>query len=163
MNAALRFFTGPFLRAPHVQDVNELFDERSTFGERLADRVASIGGSWTFIIGFSVLLVAWAILNTVVLARHAFDPFPFIFLNLMLSMLAALQAPIIMMSQNRQAAKDRLDARMDYETNLRSEAQIANLHDKIDLLLAMAGDQHLNLSSQPRADDLTDTANDATL
>ena len=73
--------------------------------------------------------------------RHAFDPFPFIFLNVMLSMLVAMQAPIIMMSQNRQASKDRLEARLDYETNLRSEAEIASLHDKIDLLLAMAGDQ----------------------
>ena len=140
MNAAIRFFAGPFRRAPHVRDVNEVFEERLTFGERLADRVAAVGGSWSFIIGFSVFLVAWAILNTVVLVRHAFDPFPFIFLNLMLSMLAALQAPIIMMSQNRQAAKDRLEARLDYETNLRAEAQIASLHDKIDLLLDMAGE-----------------------
>ncbi len=140
MNTAIRFFAGQFRRAPQIRDVNEVFEERLTFGERLADRVAAIGGSWTFIVGFSVFLVAWAILNTVVLVRHAFDPFPFIFLNLMLSMLAALQAPIIMMSQNRQAAKDRLEARLDYETNLRSEAQIASLHDKIDLLLDMAGE-----------------------
>lgn len=125
---------------PHVRNANEVFDERLTFGEKLADRVAAVGGSWTFIIGFSLFLAAWAILNTVVLVRHAFDPFPFIFLNLMLSMLAALQAPIIMMSQNRQSAMDRLEARLDYETNLRTEAQIASLHDKIDLLLDMAGD-----------------------
>jgi uncharacterized membrane protein len=141
MNTAIRFLAGPFRRAPRVRDANEVFDERLTFGERLADRVAAVGGSWSFIIGFSVFLVAWAIMNTVVLVRHAFDPFPFIFLNLMLSMLAALQAPIIMMSQNRQAAKDRLDARLDYETNLRSEAEITSLHEKIDLLLAMAGEQ----------------------
>jgi len=141
MNTAIRFLAGTFRRAPRIRDVNELFEERLTFGERLADRVAAVGGSWSFIVGFSLFLVAWAILNTVVLASRAFDPFPFIFLNLMLSMLAALQAPIIMMSQNRQAAKDRLEARLDYETNLRSEAEIASLHDKIDLLLAMAGDQ----------------------
>jgi uncharacterized membrane protein len=141
MNTAIRFLAGTFRRAPQIRDVNELFEERLTFGERLADRVAAVGGSWSFIVGFSLFLVAWAILNTVVLASRAFDPFPFIFLNLMLSMLAALQAPIIMMSQNRQAAKDRLEARLDYETNLRSEAEIASLHDKIDLLLAMAGDQ----------------------
>jgi uncharacterized membrane protein len=143
MNAAIRFLAGPFRRAPQVRDVNEVFDQRLTLGERLADRVAAIGGSWSFISGFSVFLVAWAIVNTIVLARHAFDPFPFIFLNLMLSMLAALQAPVIMMSQNRQAAKDRLEARLDYETNLRTEAQIANLHDKIDLLLDMAGEPTL--------------------
>ena len=141
MNTAIRFLAGPFRRAPQVLDVNEVFEERLTFGERLADRVAAVGGSWSFIVGFSLFLIAWAILNTVVLAARAFDPFPFIFLNLMLSMLAALQAPIIMMSQNRQAAKDRLENRLDYETNLRSEAEIASLHDKIDLLLAMAGDQ----------------------
>ena len=141
MNTAIRFLAGPFRRAPRVLDVNEVFEERLTFGERLADRVAAVGGSWSFIVGFSLFLIAWAILNTAVLAARAFDPFPFIFLNLMLSMLAALQAPIIMMSQNRQAAKDRLEDRLDYETNLRSEAEIASLHDKIDLLLAMAGDQ----------------------
>jgi len=140
MNAAIRFFAGTFRRAPQVRDVNQIFDEHLTFGERLADRVAAIGGSWSFIVGFSLFMIAWAILNTVVLVRHAFDPFPFIFLNLMLSMLAALQAPIIMMSQNRQASKDRLEVRLDYETNLRAEAQIANLHDKIDLLLDMAGE-----------------------
>jgi uncharacterized membrane protein len=138
---AIRFFAGSFRRVPHVRDVNEVFDQRLTFGDRLADRVAAIGGSWNFIIGFGLFMVVWAILNAVVLTRHPFDPFPFIFLNLMLSMLAAPQAPVIMMSQNRQAAKDRLDMRLDYETNLRSEAEIASLHEKIDLLLAMAGDE----------------------
>ena len=141
MNAAIRFLAGQFRRVPQTRDLNQVFDERLTVGERLADRVAAIGGSWTFIVGFSVFLVAWALLNTLVLARHAFDPFPFIFLNLMLSMLAALQAPIIMMSQNRQAAKDRLETRLDYETNLRSEAEIASLHEKIDALLARVGDR----------------------
>ena len=135
MNAAIRFlaelrrFGGSVSRDP-----NQIFDERRTFGDRLADRVASVGGSWGFIIGFSLFLVGWAGLNTFVLARHAFDPFPFIFLNLVLSMIAALQAPIIMMSQNRQAAKDRLEVRLDYETNLRAEAQIDTLHEKVDLL-----------------------------
>lgn len=145
MNAAIRFLAGSFRAAQRARDVNrdvnEVFDARLTFGERLADRVAAIGGSWSFIIAFSLFMVAWAVLNTVVLARHAFDPFPFIFLNLVLSMLAALQAPVIMMSQNRQAAKDRLEIRLDYETNLRAEAEIANLHEKVDLLLAMAGDE----------------------
>ncbi|MBT9370543.1 DUF1003 domain-containing protein [Rhizobium sp. CSW-27] len=134
MNATIRFFADQLRRTAVRKDPNEIFAERLTFGDRLADRIAVVGGSWSFIIGFTVFLVAWAILNTVVLAANAFDPFPFIFLNLMLSMLAALQAPIIMMSQNRQAAKDRLAARLDYETNLRSEAEIATLHAKVDAL-----------------------------
>jgi uncharacterized membrane protein len=133
---AFRFFTDFRRAAIASRDPNLIFAERLTFGERLADRVATIGGSWSFIIGFSIFLVGWAVLNTIVLAGRAFDPFPFIFLNLMLSMLAALQAPIIMMSQNRQAAKDRFEARLDYETNLRAEAQIDSLHHKIDLLTA---------------------------
>ncbi|SFJ25307.1 Uncharacterized membrane protein [Sphingomonas sp. NFR04] len=136
MNAAIRFLNDLRRIGGASRDLNAVFDERLTVGERLADRVAAVGGSWGFIIGFGVFLGAWAVLNTVVLAAHAFDPFPFIFLNLMLSMLAALQAPIIMMSQNRQAAKDRLEARMDYETNLRAEAQIEELHAKIDSLHA---------------------------
>ena len=148
---AIRFFAGPFRRVPRVRDVNEVFEARLTFGDRLADRVAAIGGSWNFIIGFTLFMVVWAILNTVVLVRHAFDPFPFIFLNLMLSMLAALQAPVIMMSQNRQAAKDRLDMRLDYETNLRSEQEIASLHEKIVLLLAMAGDEAIALREMAQA------------
>jgi len=134
MNTTIRFFAKQLRRVTASRDPNELFAERLTFGERLADRVATIGGSWSFIMGFGAFLVAWTVINTVVLAARAFDPFPFIFLNLMLSMLAALQAPIIMMSQNRQAAKDRFEARLDYETNLRSEAEIAGLHAKIDAL-----------------------------
>lgn len=131
MNATIRFVADQFRRAPARPDPNELYDRRMTVGERLADRVAAIGGSWRFIIGFTLFLVAWAVLNTVVLAARAFDPFPYIFLNLMLSMLAALQAPVIMMSQNRQAAKDRFEARMDHETNQRAEAQIMLLHEEI--------------------------------
>ena len=132
MNATIRFITHQFRRVPFARDPNILFDDGLTFGERLADRVAAIGGSWSFIIGFSIFLVAWALLNTIVLVRHAFDPFPFIFLNLMLSMLAALQAPIIMMSQNRQASKDRLAAALDYEVNVKAELAIAELHAKVD-------------------------------
>lgn len=145
MNATIRFFAEQLRRPGGRKDPNEIFAERSTFGDRLADRVAAIGGSWNFIIGFTVFLVAWAILNTVVLAANAFDPFPYIFLNLMLSMVAALQAPVIMMSQNRQAAKDRLAARLDYETNLRAEAEIATLHSKVD---ALTGDIALLIRMQ---------------
>ena len=95
-------------------------------------RVAEFGGSWTFISLFGAVLAVWALINTVVLIFGAFDPFPFIFLNLMLSMLAAVQAPIILMSQNRQAAKDRLTAQHDYEVNLKAELEIMALHDKFD-------------------------------
>ena len=125
-------------RVPISRDAADVADERATVGERLADRVAAVGGSWSFIIGFGVVLVAWMLLNSEVLAnfRHAFDPYPYIFLNLMLSMLAAIQAPVIMMSQNRQAAKDRLAASLDYEVNLRAELEILRLHEKIDQAIA---------------------------
>jgi uncharacterized membrane protein len=121
-------------RRLHTRNLNQVFEQRLTLGERLADRVASIGGSWTFIAGFGIFLVGWATINGVLLARHALDPYPFIFLNLLLSMLAAVQAPIIMMSQNRQAAKDRLAAALDYEVNLKSEIAIAELNGKVDRL-----------------------------
>jgi uncharacterized membrane protein len=100
-------------------DVDEEFKAQATFGQRLADRVAAVGGSWTFILAFMALLFAWAVLNTEILAVRAFDPYPYVFLNLILSMLAAIQAPVIMMSQNRQAAKDRLAAGHDYEVTSR--------------------------------------------
>ncbi len=114
-------------------NVNKEFDQQLTFGERLADRVAAVGGSWSFIIGFGTFIGAWVLLNTAILAGYVtFDPYPFIFLNLMLSMLAAIQAPVIMMSQNRQADKDRLAAAHDYEVNLKAEIEIAALHEKLD-------------------------------
>ena len=122
-------------RAAAVAEYHRLYGPGLSFGDRLADRVAAWGGSWSFIIGFSVFLLAWAALNTIVLARQAFDPYPFIFLNLMLSMVAALQAPLIMMSQNRQAAKDRLEDRIDYETNAHAAREIAGVQDKLDVLL----------------------------
>lgn len=105
---------------------------KPTFGEWLADKVAEFGGSWTFISLFGAFLFVWALINTVVLIFGLFDPFPFIFLNLMLSMLAAVQAPIILMSQNRQASKDRLTAQHDYEVNLKAELEIMALHEKFD-------------------------------
>jgi uncharacterized membrane protein len=113
----------------------ELRVDQRTFGERLADRVAAVGGSWGFIIGFSVALILWMGWNVLGLRAHlAFDPYPFIFLNLMLSMLAAVQAPVIMMSQNRAAARDREAAEHDYVVNLRAELEIMHLHDKLDAL-----------------------------
>ena len=111
----------------------QLEDER-TFGERVADRIAEFGGSWTFIGLFLATLLAWVVLNSYVLARRddAFDPYPYILLNLFLSMIASLQAPVIMMSQNRHSEKDRIDAAHDYEVNLKAELEIVSLHEKID-------------------------------
>lgn len=118
------------------RNTNQTFDASLTFGQRLADKVAAFGGSWTFIIIFVGILLSWVALNSVVLAKQhdAFDPYPYILLNLVLSMLAAIQAPVIMMSQNRQAAKDRLDAAHDYEVNMKAELEISALHSKLDAL-----------------------------
>ena len=126
--------------APISHNVNTAFAAESTFGERLADRVAAFGGSWTFIVLFCVVLAGWVGLN-LAMARAAFDPYPFIFLNLMLSMIAAAQAPIIMMSQNRQASKDRLDAGNDYQVNLKAEIEIMALLDKVEHLTARQQEQ----------------------
>jgi CRP/FNR family cyclic AMP-dependent transcriptional regulator len=123
--------TDELLRTHVTRNLNIEEEERLTLGNRIADRVAAFGGSWTFIIAFGVVLCAWMALN-VYLATHAFDPYPFILLNLVLSTLAALQAPVIMMSQNRQAAKDRLKADLDYEVNLKAELEVAQLHNKLE-------------------------------
>lgn len=119
-----------------TRDTNAEFLDRRSFGERVADRIAAFGGSWTFILLFVGTVVGWIVVNSTWLARRhqLFDPFPFILLNLVLSMVAALQAPIIMMSQNRQATKDRLDAANDYEVNLKAELEIRALHEKLDAL-----------------------------
>lgn len=114
--------------------VHQEFDAHMTFGQRAADRIAQFGGSWPFIALFGAILIVWMGINTWVLASRPFDPYPFILLNLVLSTLAALQAPVIMMSQNRQAAKDRLHAQQDYEINLMAEIEIRDLHDKLDSL-----------------------------
>ena len=106
-----------------------------TYGQRLADKVASFGGSWTFIIYFGVFILIWIIINIVFLANKSFDPYPFIRLNLILSCIASLQAPVIMMSQNRQEEKDRERAKKDYMINLKSELEIRILHEKIDHLM----------------------------
>jgi uncharacterized membrane protein len=124
--------TDQFLRTQVTRNVNVEAEERLTLGQRLADRVAAFGGSWPFILVFCVVMVLWIVVNTWVLAEKNFDPYPYQALNLVLSMLAALQAPIIMMSQNRQAAKDRVQADLDYRINLKAELEVAHLHKKID-------------------------------
>jgi CRP/FNR family cyclic AMP-dependent transcriptional regulator len=124
--------TDQFLRSQVTRNVNIEAEERITLGQRLADRVAAFGGSWPFILVFCAVMVVWIAVNTWVLAEDTFDPYPYILLNLVLSMLAAMQAPIIIMSQNRQAAKDRLQADLDYRINLKAELEVAHLHKKID-------------------------------
>jgi CRP/FNR family transcriptional regulator, cyclic AMP receptor protein len=134
--------TDELLRTHVTRNLNVEEEERLTVAARIADRVASFGGSWTFIIFFGVVLVVWMGVNLLFTARgavqglspdkSAFDPYPFILLNLVLSTLAALQAPVIMMSQNRQAAKDRLKADLEYQVNLKAELEVAQLHSKVD-------------------------------
>jgi len=121
---------------PTVENVVETLDEQAGFWDRMADRVAAVGGSWGFIFAFFAVMVVWVVMNVALLKplHLVFDPYPFIFLNLMLSMVAAIQAPVIMMSQNRQAMKDRAAAEHDYSVNLRAELEIMSLHDKIDAL-----------------------------
>lgn len=117
------------------ENFEEEKDDATTLGERVADKVASFGGSWTFIIIFFLFILGWMIINTWLLLRHTFDPFPFILLNLILSCLAAIQAPIIMMSQNRQEQKDRKRGEHDYKVNLKAELEIKLLSEKMDHLL----------------------------
>jgi uncharacterized membrane protein len=119
-----------------IRNVNDMADAKMSVGEKVADTVARFGGSWTFIISFGLFLLAWMALNASWLFSAPPDPFPYIFLNLILSCLAALQAPVIMMSQNRQASKDRLQADQDYEVNIKAEFAIQQLHRKIDELKA---------------------------
>jgi uncharacterized membrane protein len=116
-------------------DIEKQFEKKLTFGERLSDRIAEFGGSWKFLISFGAVLIIWIAINGVLLATHAFDPYPFILLNLILSCLAAVQAPVIMMSQNRAEARDRLRAENDYKINLKAELEIRHLHEKLDHLL----------------------------
>lgn len=119
-----------------ASDTESDYAETWNLGERLADRIATFGGSWTFLICFSIFIAIWIVMNSLVLYWRPVDPFPFILLNLLLSCLAAVQAPVIMMSQNRQEAKDRLRARNDYQVNLKAELEIRQLHEKIDHLLS---------------------------
>lgn len=123
-------------QAPISENINDSFHDNLTFGQRLADKVASFGGSWTFIILFGVVMAMWMVINSyLILADKAYDPYPYILLNLALSSLAALQAPIIMMSQNRQAAKDRMEVSANYEVSLKTDLEITRLHQKIDALI----------------------------
>ena len=135
---------------------NEILDDQETFGERVADHVASFGGSWTFIIFFGVVLVSYTILSNL-RKDKSWDPYPYILLNLFLSMLAAIQAPVIMMSQNRQDHKDRVRSELDFEVNRRAEAEIQALSRKIHYLTEIVGDLHDHLHGHDdprRSDDL---------
>src|SRR6266480_4425751 len=127
------------VRVRAARNPNEIIEEEETFGERIADKVASFGGSWTFITSFGIVLVTYTALN-IGLAARAWDPYPFILLNLFLSMLAAIQAPIIMMSQNRQDKKDRLRSELDFDVNRRAESEIQGLAHKINLIGDKVGD-----------------------
>ena len=131
------------------RNANDLIDEKSTFGERLADTVARFGGSWTFIVSFAIVLSVYTAIN-VILRGRAWDPYPFILLNLFLSMLASIQAPVIMMSQNRQDTKDRLRSELDYDVNRRAESEIQALSSKLNLLTDKLDDVDELLRGQPR-------------
>ncbi len=137
LSAAEHLVLSRFVERKHVaRNPSAEFADLMTFGQRLADKVAAVGGSWGFIIGFGTFILCWVVLNSYILIRSGkdFDPYPYILLNLFLSMIASIQAPVIMMSQNRQAVKDRLDAAHDYEVNLKAELEILELHRKMDEL-----------------------------
>jgi uncharacterized membrane protein len=142
---------GHFVRRQRTsRDIGRALEERLTLGEKLADRVAAFGGSWAFILFFSGVLLCWVALNSWLLphvGEPSFDPYPYILLNLVLSMLAAFQAPVILMSQNRQAAKDRATAAHDYEVNLKAEMEIMLLHEKLDALRQQQLDELLRLQT----------------
>ena len=124
---------GPAIPEKVVRNVNDMHDEQLTVGQKAADTLAKQAGSWKFIFGFMVVLVVWMFINSVAIIK-SWDPYPFILLNLVLSCLAAIQAPVIMMSQNRQEDKDRLEADADYKINVKAEAELERLHRKIDYL-----------------------------
>ena len=117
------------------KNINTEFEQKLTFGERLADKIADFGGSWNFIVIFGGVLLLWVAVNSMILIWRPFDPYPFILLNLVLSCLAAIQAPVILMSQNRQESRDRLRSEHDYLINLKAELEIRHLHEKIDHLI----------------------------
>jgi uncharacterized membrane protein len=121
------------------RNANQMIEEQETFGDRIADAVARFGGSWSFIILFGVVLVVYSAIN-VLLGNRAWDPYPFILLNLFLSMLAAIQAPVIMMSQNRQDTKDRLRSELDFDVNVRAESEIQSLSERLSVMLEKIDD-----------------------
>jgi CRP/FNR family cyclic AMP-dependent transcriptional regulator len=131
--------TDGLLRHRVSRDPNEVIEERETFGNWVADKVARFGGSWMFIFLFAAVLVAWVIVNTVLLGKHAFDEYPFILLNLFLSMLAAIQAPVILMSQNRQDARDRIRSELDYQVNLKAELGVSELLRRVESMQEILG------------------------
>jgi uncharacterized membrane protein len=118
------------------KNINLEFEQDLTVWDRMSDKLAAVGGSWRFILGFAVVMGIWVTINSIALIRQPFDPYPYILLNLVLSCLAAIQAPVIMMSQNRQDAKDRLRSEHDYQLNLKAELEIRHLNEKMDLLLS---------------------------
>jgi len=128
-----------------AKNINIEFDRQLTFGERLSDRIADFAGSWTFIVSFFGVMVLWIAANSFILMTRPFDPYPYILLNLVLSTLAAIQAPLIIMSQNRQESRDRLNAEHDYTVNLNTEMEIHQLHKKIDHLLFNQGQRLLEI------------------
>jgi uncharacterized membrane protein len=131
-----------------ADNLNSQFEQNLTFGERLADKIAVFGGSWKFLIMFGTVLVFWIVLNVYFLAKDPFDPYPFILLNLVLSCIAAIQAPVIMMSQNRQSTKDRLRAELDYKINLKAELEIRHLKSKLDQLASHQWRRLLEIQEQ---------------
>lgn len=130
------------------ENIEESIEQNFSFGQRIADKIADFGGSWTFIIAFFFVILAWIGLNVVVLSSTPFDPFPFILLNLILSCLAAIQAPVIMMSQNRKESKDRIRNEHDYKINLKAELEIRLLHDKLDHLMIHQNKKLLDILDQ---------------
>lgn len=130
-----------------ARNINIEFERQLSLGDRLSDRLADFTGSWTFIAIFSGVFFVWIVVNTIILLSRPFDPYPFILLNLLLSALAAIQAPVIIMSQNRQEARDRLHAEHDYQVNLNTEMEIHQLHKKIDHLLTSQGQRLLEIQN----------------
>ena len=128
-----------------AENIEDVYDDHRSIGDRLADNLARLGGSWYFLIGFGVFLALWMGVNILLYTRGAFDPYPFIFLNLMLSCLAAIQAPVILMSQRRAEMKDRLRAQSDYRVNLKAELEIRHLHEKLDYLVSKQWDRLMEI------------------
>lgn len=140
------------------ENIEESFGERFTLGQRIADKIATFGGSWTFILTFFFLLLCWISINVVAFSKQPFDPYPFILLNLILSCLAAIQAPVIMMSQNRKEAKDRVRNEHDYKINLKAELEIRLLHKKLNHLMIHQNKKLLEIQ-ELQADYLEDISN----